>query len=277
MDMLLDFERFKNHECKAKDIFTIKEIDKNTSYDFVKKYHYLKDRKFWCCKAFGLFYKDELVGCATYNNAPEGIGTLKSWFSLDNQTRNIFELSRLCMLPQLNGTNATSYLLGGSIKQLRIQNNEVKQRLKKQNIEMKSEDYVCRAIITLAHSERHVGSIYQVCNFKYYGLTKQASDFYREDGKLNPHGKTKNVHGVHLHRVRKHRYAYILDDNLKCNYEEQKRPTINDKYVSTCCNGTNIVHDKRFDEYYTCPKCTGKLIKVFKSMSIDEYIDMEVI
>ena len=23
----------------------------------------------------------------------------------------------------------------------------------------------------------------------------------------------------------------------------------------TCCNGTHIVYDKRFDKYYTCPKC----------------------
>ena len=26
-----------------------------------------------------------------------------------------------------------------------------------------------------------------------------------------------------------------------------------------CCNGTQIIHDKRFNVDYTCPKCTGKL------------------
>lgn len=131
-----DFERFKKRECKAKDIFYIKEISKPVSYEFVRKYHYLGDAKFFCAQAFGLFYKgnDELVGCATYS-MPQGIAALKSWFSLDNQTKNIYELSRLCMLPSLNGTNATSFLLGGSIKELRMQNQQERERERKEKEE----------------------------------------------------------------------------------------------------------------------------------------------
>ena len=169
-----DFERFKNREIKAKEIFYIKEINKTTSYEFVRKYHYLGDAKFFCCQAFGLFYKknDELIGVATYSQ-PQGAVSLKGWFSLDNNNTNIYELSRLCLLPSLNGTNATSFLLGGSIKLL------------------KKEGY-CRAIITLADSSRHVGSIYQVCNFKYYGLTSSKSDFITNiDGKMKINAKMK--------------------------------------------------------------------------------------
>lgn len=264
-EMLQDFEHFKNRECKAKDIFYIKEISKPTSYEFVRKYHYLGDAKFFCVQAFGLFYRgnNELIGCATYS-LPQGIATLKSWFSLTNQTKNIYELSRLCMLPQLNGTNATSFLLSGSIKELKKQNEEEKQRLKKQGIPFTSDDYKCRAIITLACSERHVGSIYQICNFKYYGLSDKKTDFYTEDGRVNPRGKTSSVYGVWLNRARKHRYAFILDKTLKVNYQEQPKPKTNETYVLDCCNGTNEVYDARFNRWYTCPRCTGKLERIYK-------------
>lgn len=143
------------------------------------------------------------------------------------------------MLPQLNHTNATSYLLGNSIK-----------LLKKENI---------KAVITLATSDRHVGSIYQVCNFKYYGLTNAKTDFFTEDGRVNPRGVTKNVRGVWIPIPRKHRYAYILDKSLKCNYQEQEKPKCDDIKKLECCNGTGMVYDKRFDAWYTCPRCSGHL------------------
>ena len=255
------FDDFKNRNIKAKDIFYIKEIDKTTSYNFVRKYHYLKDAKFFCVEAYGLFlkYNDVLVGCATYS-LPQGIVALKSWFNLDNNTKNIYELSRLCLLPQLNGTNATSYLLGNSIKILRQKNEELKRNYKKLGKIFEQDDWHCRAIITLACSERHVGSIYQVCNFKYYGLTKKASDFYREDGKLNPRGKSGSFKGVYLPRARKHRYAYILDNNLKINYNEELKPPTSQTFKLDCCNGTHKVYDQRFDKWYTCPRCLGKLV-----------------
>lgn len=240
--MMHDFELFKNREIKAKTIFEIKEIDKPTSYEFIRKYHYLGDAKFFCAQAFGLFYKktNELVGCATYSQ-PQGNVALKGWFGLDNQTKNIYELSRLCLLPDLNGTNATSFLLGGSIKQL------------------KKQGFV-RAVITLADSNRHVGSIYQVCNFKYYGLTNPKSDFFRFDGKVNPRGKTNGVHGVWIPRTRKHRYCYVLDDTLEVLYQQESYKPQKDDFVDfECCHGTGVVHDNRFDEDYTCPHCTGRL------------------
>ncbi len=236
--MIQDFEKFKNREVKAKEIFTIKEIPKNVAYDFIKKYHYLKDAKFFCVYGYGLFYKEELVGCATYSN-PQGNVALKGWFGFANDCKTVLELSRLCMLPILNGTNATSYLLGNSMK-----------KLKEHDIE---------AVITLADSNRHIGSIYQVCNFKYYGLTDKKTDFFSIDGKVNPRGATKNVHGVWLPRTQKHRYCYLLDKSLKILYDEQAHPTKKETLELECCNGTHKVYDNRFNEWYTCPRCTGKL------------------
>ena len=263
-----DFNLFKERKIKAKDIFTIKEISKNEAYEFVRKYHYLGDAKFFCVRAFGLFYipNCELVGCATFS-LPQGVETLKSWFNLDNQTKNVFELSRLCMTPSLNNSNATSFLLGGSIKCFKKENNQLKDTLSKINKKIEPNDWACRGVITLACSERHVGSIYQVCNFKYYGMTKQVKDFYCEDGRINPRGKTGSMRGVYLPRSRKYRYAYILDASLKCNYKEQQRPQIGTTMEVECCHGTHKVYDDRFNQWYTCPRCTGKLDRI---NSLDE-------
>lgn len=46
---------FSHREIKAKDVFYIKEIAKPQAYEFVSKYHYLGDAKFFCEQAFGLF------------------------------------------------------------------------------------------------------------------------------------------------------------------------------------------------------------------------------
>ena len=175
-----------------------------------------------------------MLGVTTFSN-PQGNVALKGWFGLPNTDQTVLELSRLCVLPQLNGTNATSYLLSGSIR-----------LLKKESI---------RAIITLADDSRHSGSIYQVCNFTYYGLTDKKSDFFRWDGKVNPRGATKEVQGVWIPRTRKHRYAYIIDKKLQCNYGEQVRPKKGDTNEYDCCGGTKQVFDKRFSKWYSCPKC----------------------
>ena len=249
MDIEL-IERFKNRELKAKQIFKIEEISKPQAYEFVRKYHYLKDAKFFCVYAYGLFSGDELVGCATYSN-PQGISALKGWFGLTNDDKTVLELSRLCMLPSLNGTNSTSYLLGNSMRMLK--------------------SHGIRAVITLADSGRHIGSIYQVCNFKYYGLTDAKTDFFtNKDGKMvaNPRGSTKTLHGVWLPRTRKHRYCYLLDKSLKVLYDEKPHPTEKHTIQYSCCNGTNIVYDNRFDEYWTCPRCTGKLERIEKEIKV---------
>ena len=132
-----------NSSFKKKD-HILKLVDKKVAYDFIRKHHYLGDAKFFSKYAYGLFHKegDIMMGVATFSN-PQGNVALKGWFGLDNSDQTVLELSRLCVLPELNGTNATSYLLGNSLRLLR-----------KEGI---------RAVITLADDSRHNGSIYQVC------------------------------------------------------------------------------------------------------------------
>ena len=242
-----DLEGFKAHEIKAKSIFSIREVSKNTCYEFVRRHHYLAEAKFFCVYGYGMYYHDdegteEMVGCATFSN-PQGAVTLKGWFGLSNDCQEVLELSRLCVLPCLNNTNATSFLLGNSMQMLKI--------------------HGVRAVITLADASRHVGSIYQVCNFKYYGLSDKKSDFYTTDGIKNFRGSTNGRHGVWVERTRKHRYCYLLDKSLKVFYKEEKYPTVNDKAKPNCCNGTKKVYDARYNEWYSCPICCGyiKLIK----------------
>lgn len=242
-DVESDIERFKNREVKAKEIFQIMEISKPLAYDFVREYHYLGNAEFFAKYAFGLWLDGELVGVAAYSN-PQGTSALKGWFGLDNEDQSVLELTRLCMLPPLNHTNATSYLLSNSIRILR-------------NV------YGIKAVITLADASRHIGSIYQVCNFKYYGLADDKSDFYRwPDGKKNPRGEVSGWEGVWIPRTKKHRYAFIMDNRLKCLYEEQEAPKTKGQIPRFCCGGEKKVLDKRTGQWYTCPVCTRKLEKV---------------
>lgn len=235
-----ELQAFKDREVKAKDIFVIRKVDKATAYAFVRRYHYLGDAKFFSVHSYGLYYKSDeglvCVGVSTFSN-PQGASALKGWFGLSNQDQTVLELSRLCMLPCLNGTNATSYLLGGSMR-----------LLKKEGI---------RAVITLADASRHIGSIYQVCNFKYYGLSDRKSDFYTEDGQKDPRMETKNAYGVWVERTRKHRYCYLLDKTLKVLYDEQPHPTQKAEISQQCCGGTGKVYDRRFNIWYVCPVCSG--------------------
>ena len=79
-------QKFSNRELKAKNIFTIKKINKSEAYDFIKIYHYLGDAKFFSKFAYGLFNKetDEILGVTTFSN-PQGATTMKGWFNLTNQ------------------------------------------------------------------------------------------------------------------------------------------------------------------------------------------------
>ena len=244
-------ERFRNREIKAKDAFEIRPIAKGEAYGFVAKYHYLGTAKFMSMYQYGMFLKgtDMLLGVATFA-PPQGPSSLKGWFGItDNSATYVQELTRLCLLPELNGSNATSFLLSNSMK-----------RLKALGV---------KAVVTLADSARHVGSIYQNCNFKYYGLTDEKTDMYSLEG-TNVRGKSSNFHGVWLPRTRKHRYAYVLDPALKVLYKEEPRPSKGDLAGKPpCCGGSLVVHDDRYDEWFTCPKCTSKFIQLTEEEAQD--------
>lgn len=239
------YNKFLNREIKAKEVFYIKEIQKSQAYDFVKQYHYLKDAKFFAKYSYGLFdkEKDILVGVATYAN-PQGASAIKGWIGTNNQDQRILELSRLCTHPKLNKTNATSFLLGNSMKQL-----------KQHKVEL---------VITLADSSRHIGSIYQVCNFTYYGLTDKKSDFWNIDGGVNKRETTKDKQGVWLPRTRKHRYAFKLNKKIDILYKEQPKPTKKEALNIECCGGKGYVIDRRYNVKYNCPICENKPLRVLE-------------
>ncbi len=237
--MLEKIEKFKNREISAKELFTLSEIPQKMAITFCTQYHYLEDAPVKPLHSFGLWIGGDLVGIATFSMTQGNVAN-KGWFGLEANDKSILELSRLAMIPQLNGTNATSYFLSACIRYFK-------------------KTKTARAIISLADASRHVGSIYQVCNFEYFGLTNPKSDFFTPDGRVNPRGSTSVKHGVWLPRTRKHRYAYILDKNLKCLYNKCDKPKRGETLELTCCGGSHKVYDNRFNEWYTCPRCTGKL------------------
>jgi GNAT superfamily N-acetyltransferase len=114
------------------------------------------------------------------------------------------EMSRLCLEPAYNGQNLGSQLVGYSLR-----------KLKKQGI---------KAVISYADSSRHVGAIYQACNFTYHGLTPQKNDFYFADGRKLSRGKSKGFEGKWIPRPRKHRYVYLLDKKIKIKWPQEAYP-----------------------------------------------------
>jgi len=219
----------------------VKEISKKDAQTLISQYHYLGEKAFLYCKAYGLYEDDVLIGACVFSPVT-GIVSLKSWFGLGNDLgKGIYELIRLVLVPEFNGKNYGSYLVGRSL------------RLLKQT--------GARGVISLADSTIHVGYIYQSTNFKYYGTTDKKSDFYRWDGKINARGSTKNERGVWLERSVKYRYFYQFDKKLLPIVPEQKFPKDRGNQI-ICCNGTLKVYDKRFNELFTCPKCTDNFILI---------------
>lgn len=234
-------QAFAEKKIKAKDTFSVQKLDFDTAYGFIKLYHYLGDVKPFGCQQWGLYHNNELVGVSMFG-APQGTLTLKGWFGAEQ--KGVYELVRLAMLPELNGTNATSFLLSASIRGLKKIGG--------------------RAVITLADAHRHVGSIYQVCNFKYYGMSNKKSDFYvYPSGEKRVRGTTRDKHGVWVPRTRKHRYAFLMDKSLHIKYEEQEFPKKGDTITVSCCSN-GIVYDSRYNEYFTCPVCNKPMRRIEK-------------
>ena len=129
-------------------------------------------------------------------------------FGLDRaDQKGFFELSRLCIAPsvQTSEHNITSWFVSRAIKELK-------------------KDTKVRAILSYADSDFHQGTIYRACNFDYYGLTDQKSDFWikQEDGTYIKHsrGKVKGVDGEWRPRSRKHRFVMIFDKRLNMRWSK---------------------------------------------------------
>ncbi len=195
-----------------KSDYYIDKISKRQAEELLLTYHYLKDysKTFKSGYNFGLFKKNDfcplnigqILGTIIFTGLPVP-EIAKGAFGLErNEQEGLFELSRLCIHPEIQKTeyNITSWFVSRAIKQLR-------------------KDTEVKAIISYADSDFHSGTIYRACNFKYCGLTEPKKDFYYADGTKHSRGKIKGAQGEWKERSRKHRYVMVFDKNLKLKWD----------------------------------------------------------
>jgi GNAT superfamily N-acetyltransferase len=180
------------------------ELSYTEAYKLISKFHYLGETRFIGQFCFGAIKDWDVVGAVVYsplsvpNSATSAFGLPRGNYP------EFLEMSRLCLEPNLNGKNFGSQLVGYSLRQL-----------KKKKI---------RAVISYADSSRHVGAIYQACNFTYHGLSPLRNDFYFTNGKKLTRGRSKGFEGEWVPRPRKHRYVYLLDKSLEIKWEQKPFP-----------------------------------------------------
>lgn len=196
-----------------KNKYIVKQISRNTAKRLLDKYHYLhlEGGNFRSGINYGLFDSKSLllIGvCVFHTNSAKEI--VKGCFNIQAyKLDGFYELGRLCLNPHYFEKNITSYFLGASIRLLRKQKNVT-------------------ALLTYADIGKHIGYIYQACNFKYYGLTSAKKDFFYIDKngvevKLQ-RGKCKHLIGEWRDKTQKHRYLIIYDKSLKTIWTEQSYP-----------------------------------------------------
>lgn len=196
----------------SKASFCIQRIDKQTGWELLKKHHYLattgKSVSYKSGYNYGLFKDDILLGICVFTGLPVP-ELVYGMFGLPReQQEGMFELSRLCIDPTIQGVehNITSWFVSRSLRQLK-------------------KDAEVKAVLSYADTEHHSGTIYRACNFKYYGRTAPKKDFWirLEDDtykKLN-RGKTKGVDGEWRPRSDKHRFLIVYDKTLNCLWPEK--------------------------------------------------------
>lgn len=193
-----------------KSDFSIARISKTACAEVLLKYHYLKDisKGFKSGFNYGLIKNNECVGVIIFTGFPVP-ELVKGMFGLErNQQEGFFELSRLCLTPEIQQTehNLASWFVSKAIVSLK----------KEVNV---------KAILSYADADFHNGTVYKACNFQYYGLSKSKKDFWikQKDGNFIKHsrGKTKGVDGEWRLRSRKHRFVMIFDKTLKMQWIAQ--------------------------------------------------------
>ncbi len=193
--------------------YSIDRITKEEAKSLLLKYHYLKDfsKDFKSGYNYGLHRKSftdilrigECLGTCIFTGLPVPEIAVGAFGLQRNEQEGIFELSRLCIHPDIQQEeyNITSWFVSRCIKQLR-------------------KDTKVRAIISYADSDFHGGTIYRACNFRYCGLTDAKKDFYYPDGTKHSRGKVKGLEGEWKERSRKHRYVMIFDKNLNLKWSK---------------------------------------------------------
>ena len=191
--------------------FSIRQIDKKTCATVLLKYHYLKDisKGFKSGFNYGLFKQSECVGVVIFTGFPVP-ELAKGMLGLPrNQLEGLFELSRLCLTPDIQKEehNLASWFVSRAIRQLK-------------------KDTEVKVILSYADAEHHQGIVYRACNFEYYGLSETRKDFWikQQDGSYVKHsrGKTKGIEGEWRTRSQKHRFVILFDKTLKIQWKKQQ-------------------------------------------------------
>jgi hypothetical protein len=199
-----------------KSDFYIDRVTKKELEPLLLTHHYLKDESKTYKSGFnyGLFKRSEwecplrignCLGACIFTGLPVPEIAVGAFGLERNQQEGIYELSRLCIHPNIQKEeyNITSWFVSRCIRRFR-------------------KDATVRAILSYADSNHHTGTIYRACNFQYYGLTDPKKDFYYADGTKHSRGKIKGSDGEWRERSRKHRYAMVFEFGLNILWEEQK-------------------------------------------------------
>ena len=190
----------------SKNEYTIQLISKDECTHILDNHHYLStiSNGFKSGHNYGLMKNKEIVGVCIFTGFPVP-ELAKGAFGLErHEQQGLFELSRLCVLPSVQSSehNITSWFVSKCLKEMKKQK--------------------ARAILSYADSGFHDGTIYRACNFTYYGLSAQKSDFWVKlsDGTFSKQsrGKTKGIDGEWRPRNQKHRFMIIYDKKLTCKW-----------------------------------------------------------
>ena len=191
-----------------KSDFYIDRVGKEDIKELLYTYHYLKDesKDFKSGFNYGLYRRSftdilrigSCLGACVFTGLPVPEIAVGAFGLERNQQEGIYELSRLCIHPDLQKEeyNITSWFVSRCIRRFR-------------------KDATVRAILSYADSNHHAGTIYRACNFQYYGLTDPKKDFYYADGTKHSRGSTRGVDGEWRDRSRKHRYLMVFQKELK--------------------------------------------------------------
>jgi hypothetical protein len=198
-----------------KSDFYIDKVSKEEIKDLLYTHHYLKDesKDFKSGFNYGLFRSTfecplNIGGClgtCVFTGLPVPEIAVGAFGLERNQQQGIYELSRLCIHPDIQKEeyNITSWFLSRCIRRFR-------------------KDATVRAILSYADANHHTGIIYRACNFQYYGLTDPKKDFYYADGTKHSRGSIRGADGEWRDRSRKHRYLMVFEKGLKPLWKQEK-------------------------------------------------------
>ena len=198
-----------------KSDFYIDRVCKEEIKNLLYTHHYLKDesKDFKSGFNYGLFKSTfecplNIGGClgtCVFTGLPVPEIAVGAFGLQRNQQQGIYELSRLCIHPDIQKEeyNITSWFLSRCIRRFR-------------------KDATVRAILSYADANHHTGVIYRACNFQYYGLTDPKKDFYYADGTKHSRGSIRGADGEWRDRSRKHRYLMVFEKGLNPLWKQEK-------------------------------------------------------